>query len=427
MSCLISDVEVELSTSRLMSIPTELRLKIWRLLLLAPNVRVLDGFKRSGTSPHFDFAMPLLCTCRKIYNEASAVLYEENLWSVLTEENMVFNPHGRAFYTNQNTAGSIEEDRSISLPTYSKIKDSIKNPVLTVDISYSDPKMSEKSGKYQYAVAFDRYILLQICSVLWIRVLAVGVNMTLSLREHPRGSRFELHSLLLRPFKVLRGLKEVTIKGVISGTVCQDLNRTLRSSFNSYPEYKEILTEYKTEGDLLFGEKRYGEALLVYRTGLTFDINSPKPPSANTAPAARHRYEEVVTRLANNAMLAELRVGNFASVISLADSAFKYWGTLKKDRFQAHHSRGIAFYKMGNYYLATQDLFYALKLSPDDSVTKSWLGAAEKQLGFEAKDVFRLATFSVQLQNGNTWIWTGDPRLLELPGWRRARTRVILS
>ena len=134
MSCSISDGDVEPSTSRLMAIPTELRLKIWRLLLLAPNVRVLDGFKRPGETPLFEFAMPLLCTCRKIYNEASAVLYQENLWIVLAEENMFSNLHEWALYTDQNATSPIRAYRGISLPIYSKIKDLIKNPILTVDI-----------------------------------------------------------------------------------------------------------------------------------------------------------------------------------------------------------------------------------------------------------------------------------------------------
>ncbi|MCJ1233239.1 hypothetical protein MMC14_001194 [Varicellaria rhodocarpa] len=121
--------------------------------------------------------------------------------------------------------------------------------------------------------------------------------MTLSLREHPGGSRLELHSLLLRPFKALRGLKEVTLKGAISETACQNLSRTIRSSFNSYSEYEEILVEYKTEGNILFGEKRYGEALLVYRTGLTFYIDSPElPDGAAASPGGADFRKRIVAK-----------------------------------------------------------------------------------------------------------------------------------
>ena len=122
-------------------------------------------------------------------------------------------------------------------------------------------------------------------------------------------------------------------------------------------------------------------------------------------------------------MLAELKVGNFASVISLADIAFKFCGIVDSDRFKAHRSRGVTYHNMGIYCLATMDLFYALKLSPDDSVTKARLRTAEQRSGFDGMTKFPLATVSVHLQDGDTLVWIGDPRLIQgLRGWGRLGT-----
>ena len=250
--------------SRLMTIPVELRLKIWRLLLLAWNVRILDSSKQiSNYVQLFEFAMPLLCTCRQIYEEAASVLYNENFWMFFTEENALNNKDGWAFYSDGPRSQFVTWNQAVCLPDQCKLKGLVKNPNLKVDISYSDLEMSKMSHKYQYAIAFDRYLLPQLCGLISKRALETGIKMTLSLREHSVMSRLEKCNLLLLPFKAVRGLHEVTVRGAVSKTVVKDLKRTMKSSFRSYSELEEILRDYKNQGNALFEEKRYGEAKLV--------------------------------------------------------------------------------------------------------------------------------------------------------------------
>ena len=168
----LSNQNGEPPVSRLMTIPLELRLKIWRLLLLAWNVRVLGSSKQTSKSIRlFEFAMPLLCTCRQIYEEDTTVLHGENLWMFFTEENVLDNGEGWAFYSDKPRSQYVTFSQALSLPSHSQLKNLVKNPIPTVDVSYSDSEISRKSRTYRYAVAFDRHIKPQICSLISKRVL----------------------------------------------------------------------------------------------------------------------------------------------------------------------------------------------------------------------------------------------------------------
>ena len=219
-------------------------MKIWRLLFLAHNARVLDGSgsAESKNSPLFQFAMSLLYTCRTIYEEAAAVLYRENLWIFFTEENELWNRNGWAFYTNESTQNRVvTSHRGLPLYFHNKIKALVTNPVLTVDISYSDLEMSRSSRKYQFAVPFESCILHQICELLWHRALETGTKMIFCLGEQLGRSRSELHDLLLLPFKNIRGLDQVIIKGAASKQAGQDLKKIMKSHISSFPEFEAIL------------------------------------------------------------------------------------------------------------------------------------------------------------------------------------------
>ncbi|KAK5941161.1 Glycosylphosphatidylinositol (GPI) anchor assembly protein [Knufia obscura] len=71
------------SVSSLMQLPPEIRLMIYRLLLKSPQpIRPrFDPTRKAGEEPYdqqVDLSSQLLRTCRKIYWEASEVLYQEN-------------------------------------------------------------------------------------------------------------------------------------------------------------------------------------------------------------------------------------------------------------------------------------------------------------------------------------------------------------
>ena len=245
---------LEQPASRLLSIPSELRLEIWRLLLLPPNVRSLNGSHYSKQSPLFQFAMPLLCTCRQIYNEAASVLYDENLWIFIKEENLLSNPSGWAFYTSESTGNEfVAHPGGIPLPHYSKLENLVKNPTLSVDISYSNLEARLRSPEqYRYAVPYERFVMDQICTLVGNRVTRSETAMMLWLGDQPPGrSRSEIHNLLLQPFKAIRELTDVIIMGAASEKASQDLTKTMTTPVSSYAELEDILNEYKVEGNIL--------------------------------------------------------------------------------------------------------------------------------------------------------------------------------
>ena len=129
---------------------------------------------------------------------------------------------------------------------------------------------------------------------------------------------------------------------------------------------------------------------------------------------------DVVTKLAIDSMQAALQVRRFNSVISLADGPLGHAGVLDGDRAMAHYRRGVAYFHLGQYDLAAMDFFYAANLYPDNPATKAGLRAAEERLGFEAAKIAPLISIPVEFEDGSTFVWTGDERLVDGPGgWGR--------
>lgn len=78
----------------ILRLPPELRLRIYRLLLLSDRTVRMVWLKENESIPQPNCLFPaILCTCRLIYNEAAGVLYGEN----------VFRAH-RVDDTNDNAA-----------------------------------------------------------------------------------------------------------------------------------------------------------------------------------------------------------------------------------------------------------------------------------------------------------------------------------
>ena len=203
----------------------------------------------------------------------------------------------------------------------------------------------------------------------------------------------------------------------------------MKSSLTLYSELEEILRDYKIQGNTLFGEKRYREAELVYCTGLAsslgslnFDFDSAwtdlTGDELGTEFLAKNRYSDILTKLSINAMQAALKSGEFLFVIFLADAAFQFVGILDSDRMKAHYRRGVVYLQMEEYKLAAMDLFFALNLSPGDSIVKALLHKAEEHLGYKATTIIKMAIVPVDCPKGNDTVLAVDMRLVDGP-WRR--------
>ena len=170
----------------------------------------------------------------------------------------------------------------------------------------------------------------------------------------------------------------------------------------------------------------------MYQTGKAFYIDFQDFPLDNIEDQdeadfdlvkeaiARNRFYDASVKLAINTMAAALKTGNFSLVIALTDIAltdiaFMFVGMLDSDRAKAHYRRGVAYFKTSQYELAAMDFFYAFNIFPNDSTTKLWLRAAEEKLGCSAMMIAPLAKFPVTREDGSTFIWTGDERLLRGP------------
>lgn len=71
---------------RLLDLPAELRMRIYEYALTAPDnaIRIYYSFQKCRVNP--GLGLPLLRTCRQVYNEARDVLYQEN--TVLVQANV---------------------------------------------------------------------------------------------------------------------------------------------------------------------------------------------------------------------------------------------------------------------------------------------------------------------------------------------------
>lgn len=64
-----------MTTSPFLRLPTELRNRIYELLLISPDPPQLPG----GRKNYFSSSPQILCTCRQICVEATGILYGENV------------------------------------------------------------------------------------------------------------------------------------------------------------------------------------------------------------------------------------------------------------------------------------------------------------------------------------------------------------
>ena len=117
----------------ILRLPPELRLKIYRLLLLSDRTVRMVWLQDNELFPQPNCLFPaILCTCRLIYNEAAGVLYGEN----------VFRAH-RINDTNDNAASIMRakfligivnpedgEDNASKLPSFLENHPNLKHLVL---------------------------------------------------------------------------------------------------------------------------------------------------------------------------------------------------------------------------------------------------------------------------------------------------------
>ena len=441
-----------------MTVPREIRLEIWRLLLSATNRYITKHRKWSEPSSFFDFDLSILVVCKKIYREAASVLYDENMWIFLSEENITANPRNLALYTGEPRQGmGIYESAGLLIPSQHRLEDLIKSPILSIDLSYRGPQPDSAFRKYKYAVAFERQIMPHICAMIWKRARKEDLNMTIKFQSQAVKMTCGAYGHIISSLRTIRGLGNVKIWGPITEADRQQLEKDLESSYGSYGECAELLTEYLAQGLRFASDKQLTESVFVLYTAIDHYRHQirPRMPTlygfynqngtklSTESLIARNEFYDVLIDLYTSAafvltiraeIVKDLEFADLEFAEIYASAALMYPEIRDGARARAHWVRALCLSATGEKQLSAMDCFYAFSLASDNPVLKARLLELESLIGCKADTIAPLETISVEREDGTIFTWTGDPRLIsdDEPfsddsgrGWGRKRMKYI--
>ena len=385
--------------TRLIDIPVELRLEIFRHLLHAEYVYKPAPF------PQMKLDTAILGVSRRVRSEASKVLYEENQW-ILVKGNWIGGDYGK--YMQECGLPIICHGAAMH----------IQNAALLIDIKLNrdngDPGTLETT-----AIAYSEESLDELCRTFWQDALKCKMDITVTLTEQSDKLRSVPHKRLLAPFSRVRGVQNAVIQGASSQAQAEALKKVMEDGDWTWPQIIDRLTNDKEEGNARFKLRSYLKAEISYLRAIVF-----KSEIADFIIHKHHlnrhifwmnRLAGTVCEIYNRHSLVALKLGKADCAIRSANDALLFPGITDNERARAHYRRGLGYASLRNDIEAGKDFYYALDLYPADKFVKQQLDAVEDRLGRKiTEDIAPLRT--VVFEGGWLDQWKGDARLLQVWG-----------
>ena len=337
------------------------------------------------------------------------MLYRGNRWVIISETCLKFPPD----------MDPCEIQPVVLTPPLVGIQ-RMTNPVLKVEVN----RMNHGPRRFKrrfHAVPFQERVFRGLCSAVWriAWTFDIHVTTTFSLDSYAPKVQLEIAEMLFEHLSLVRGVQKATVKGISSTTEIESLRTLMETPITTYRELVELLTVYKTQGDVCLRARRYQSAHRSYTYGESFERTVRAMALAKNILPVNEIWEirfcALLSDMYINTALIYVKMETFYLAYEAATLALGFPGILDKARAKAHYRRGLARVSSGMDEEAAKDFFYAQDIFPQDPAIKVQLRAMEQRLGFKITEDFAPIQ-QVILPHGSVRVWRGDPRLINGPG-----------
>ena len=237
-----------------MDLPPEVRLKIYRYILLT---RLNKGIEPIFNIAQHDLQPAILRTCSLIKQEASAVLYDENSFIHIV--------HDDALFLRQLRKNEV----SLLCQRYPHRIDQMCSLAVTV---ITQPGTSSK--EYHIMIASEDLGLM--CTMLSTWLGRMHIDVSLDFSEHTNAIKLTQarQDKLLLPFKTLFRPSTITVRGAINQHLAAEVEGApLKFISMSAVELLELMRSLRREGEQLHKAGNYRRSIMCLIQALDMNIN----------------------------------------------------------------------------------------------------------------------------------------------------------
>ena len=241
-------------TTSFLDLPPEVRLKIYRYLLLTRLNKCIEPIFNMA---QHDLQPAILRTCGLIKQEASAVLYGEN--------SFVHIVHDDALFLRQLRKNEV----SLLCQRYPHRIDQMCSLEVTI---ITQPGSSSK--KYHIMIASEDLRLM--CTMVWTWLGRMHVDVLLDFSDYTNAIKLtqSRQDELLRPFKTLFRPSTILVKGAINQHLAAEVEGApLKFISMSAVELLELMRSLRREGEQLHKAGNYRRGIMCLIKALDMNIN----------------------------------------------------------------------------------------------------------------------------------------------------------
>ncbi|KAI9810529.1 MAG: peptidyl-prolyl cis-trans isomerase cpr6 [Pycnora praestabilis] len=410
----MQDIKIVYGVFHFLDLPAEIRNKIYRYLLTMEGEGTIIAKKGKDCEPfqpgkfstnrgglpyellsenYWDLEYPIntaiLCVNRKIYREASNILYDDNLWIIVTV----------------NAKGFSKSLIEAGFPVISQhVPARIKNPVLRVNLRF--PSLDGRGEHETFLI--EEIVIVYFCRALW---LTKGIReLHIDLQINPKLGGYSasfLEEMLLLPFISVRGARKARISGCLNKEKAEIIVRAMMTPLLDYAEVEENVGNKISFGNAACRREEWTIASTWYMWGLIFleDCLAVFEPMSFTIFVGGFDKIKVLSvmacKMSSNLALARVKTHLYKSAIRNATYAIYYAETPGFHTAKALFRRGLAHIGLKDDRSAATDFLDALKLAPTDPAIQRELKGIKRRMGSDPEKrekAFQQLVKSIQKQ-----------------------------
>ena len=262
--------------SRLLTLPGELRNKIWRMLLTT-RYAFKGPANEDDCEAHYELEPAILRANRQIYNETHSILREENMWILLC----IAMQKRPIQYTKETARLPVVSRRILTEPKeamkcYMGRDSHALNMFLYQEHEFQQPDHDNDFHTMIMGPESLPYLLQMLFEMLYkkspIRSVVTPPKNTLEIYVgYPTCfTRSRLQKEILEPFSAIRGLSIFSIDGNVDEIFASSLLLEMRRSWESGTELLELSEAYLQQGDAAAAAGLTRAASLHFENGSDF-------------------------------------------------------------------------------------------------------------------------------------------------------------
>lgn len=311
-----------------------------------------------------EYALAILSTCRQIHAEASSVFATENTWITV----------------RVNTAGygKAIKERGFGV-VYCGDIDRLQNPVLKISVEF--PSLQSRNEEDTFGIS--PLFLNQFPRALWTTKGLEEMVLTLELNAIFASRPQDEVNGLLSPFRQIRGLHTLILKGVKQKKYTRELPRSLKTP---YKDSDEILQDLKLglmapmhahEHGYCKEAADYVEATIAFLADC-YKIYGAKFVSGNSN--THGKICETLINLAAGLTQLRLKEGRYDSAVKYATLAQTILPIADHSKLSLLLMRCEAYEALGQDVKLMRDLLEAQELEPESKLVMEELTKLKKRL-----------------------------------------------